>query len=134
MEISGSFKHFWSDLSDPFRGSSPSPDIRGEHKWDKGRELCVWKVKGQAENTGALLLGKAIESKVRQVHLLEAVCEGGPGVSRGEAKQQPAVTGLAACLLPPPFQPQRHKNSLPPVVKNELGWSDSYVWDLNNLF
>lgn len=97
---------------------------------------CVFgEVKGQAENTSALLLGKAIESKVRQVHFLEVVCEGGLGGRGGEANQQPAVTRLAACHLPPPPpRPQRHENSLPPVVKNELGWSDSCVWDLNNLF
>lgn len=36
--------------------------------------------KGQAENTSASLLRKAVERNVRQkVHLLEGLCEGGLG-------------------------------------------------------
>ena len=85
--ISGTSKRFWSDLSDGFRGISPSREICGEHKWDEtGVERWVFgEEKGQAENTSAVLLRKAVQSSVRQkVHLLEAFREGGLGVSRGE--------------------------------------------------
>lgn len=51
-EISGSFKHFWSDLPGGFRGSSPSRATSGEHKWDKTRiwrrEAPGWKSKCHA--------------------------------------------------------------------------------------
>lgn len=70
-EISGSSKCFWSELPDGFRGISPSWEICGEHKWDKTRvERWVFgEGKGQAENTSAVLLRKAVQGNVRQKYI-----------------------------------------------------------------
>lgn len=58
MDISGSFKLLWSDLPNGFRGTSPSPDMCGEHKWDKGREVCVWRGERPGRKHKCLAPGK----------------------------------------------------------------------------
>lgn len=128
MEISGSFEHLWSEIPDGFRGTSPSSEMCGEHKWDKGREMCVWRGERPGRKHKCLAPGKG------ETSAFPGSCLRGRAGSERRRSETAASSDRVSSLPPSSSFSTTDKNSVPPVVKDELGWSDSYVWDLNNLF
>lgn len=115
MEISGSFKHLWSDPSDRFRGTSPSPEMCGEHKWDRGREMCVWRGERPGRKHKCLAPGRGNREQ-GETSAFSGSCLWGRARSERRwsktAASSDTVSSLPpSCLLPPPLWPQRHENS-----------------------